>query len=179
MHYADIHTYDIANGPGVRLSLFVSGCSHACPGCFNEVAWDYNYGKVFTPKLADDIIEKLHESCYTGMTFLGGEPLDPQNRGGLLPLAQKFKKTYADLTLWIYTGYLYDDLIKEDDPVLNDLLALTDVLVDGPFILKQKDVTLLYRGSSNQRLIDLNLTRQNGEVTLWQDDAVSMSPLSH
>lgn len=179
MNYADIHMYDIANGPGIRLSLFVSGCSHACEGCFNKIAWDYNYGKSFSDAVMHKILDQLHEPCYSGMTFLGGEPLDPRNRKALAALAEAFKKRYPNLTLWIYTGYVYEDLSTLSDPALRSLLNCADVLVDGPFILAKKDVTLLYRGSSNQRLIDLNQTRKTDKIILWRDDTVSMSPLTH
>lgn len=178
MNYADIHEYDIANGPGIRLSLFVSGCTHACPGCFNQEAWDFNYGRPFTNQTMEKILNSMEESCYSGMTLLGGEPLEPVNQKSLLPLVRMFKKRFPDKNLWVYTGYLFEDdvLGKMLDAVdeTREFLTYIDVLVDGPFILEKKDITLLYRGSSNQRIIDVQKSLKTGETVFWKSKNTSM-----
>ncbi len=171
MNYAELKTYDVANGPGIRVSLFVSGCTHACKGCFNEEAWDFNYGKPFTDDVIDQIIDTMSFGAYRGLTFLGGEPLDPKNQSEVLKTAKKIKEVYPDKDIWLFTGYLYEDLtgkMAEKCPDLEEILSLVDVLVDGPFIEDQKNLMLLFRGSENQRLIDMNKTREKGEIVLWE-----------
>ena len=171
MNYAELKTYDVANGPGIRVSLFVSGCTHACKGCFNEEAWDFNYGKPFTDEVIDQIIDTMSFSAYRGLTFLGGEPLDPKNQPEVLKTAKKVKEAYPDKDIWLFTGYLYEDLtgkMAKECPDLEEILSLVDVLVDGPFIEDQKNLMLLFRGSENQRLIDMNKTREKGEIVLWE-----------
>ena len=175
MHYADVHAHDIANGPGIRLSLFVSGCTHHCPGCFNEVAQDFEYGKVFSEDVQNQLLDQLAAPYYSGVTLLGGEPMEPANRAALLPFVRRIRETYPKLSIWCYSGYTYEEL----QDAAADFLGLIDVLVDGEFEQDQKDVTLLYRGSANQRLIDLNRTRAAGQVVLWDPGSVSMSRLSH
>lgn len=169
MNYAELKTYDVANGPGIRVSLFVSGCTHHCPDCFNEEAWDFDYGKPFTDEVIDQIIETLSFGAYRGVTFLGGEPLDPRNQKDVLKCAKKIKEAYPDKDIWIFSGYLYEQLtgdMKNDD--LDELLSLVDVLVDGPYIKEQRNLMLLFRGSENQRLIDMNATRDKGEIVIWE-----------
>ena len=168
MKYATIKKHDIANGPGVRVSIFVSGCNHHCQGCFNEEAWDFNYGKVFTEKTIDEIIEALKPDYITGLSLLGGEPFEFINQQGLLPLLKKVKETYNNKTIWAYSGFLYEDLLKMKYDETKEILDLIDVLVDGKFELTLKDPMLYFRGSSNQRIIDMNKTRENKKIILHE-----------
>lgn len=156
---------DSSNGEGVRVSLFVSGCRNHCKGCFNEVTWDFNYGEEFTEIQENEIIEFCKKSFISGLTILGGEPFEEENQTALLPFIRKFKEECPDKTLWMFTGYVYEkDLInggrKCKENVTKEILDNVDVLVDGPFILEQKDLTLPFRGSRNQRL----LTRADREA---------------
>ena len=154
MKYATIKTVDIANGTGVRVSLFVSGCTHRCPECFNEIAWDFNYGQEFNQETIDLILKALEPSHIAGLTLLGGEPMELVNQEGLLPLLQQVRKMYPDKDIWCYTGYLYEDLLpggKVHGPYSDEILSYLDILVDGPFILAQKNIRLKFRGSENQR----------------------------
>lgn len=174
MNYAEIKTLDIANGPGIRLSLFVSGCTHRCPGCFNAQAWDFDYGKPFTEETIDYIIDTLSFGPYKGVTFLGGEPLERVNQQGLLPLARKLKEVYPDKTIWCFTGYeLERDIMgrmMKEWPETEELLSYIDVLVDGPFIEALKNICLTFRGSENQRIIKLQETLKTGNVVLWEKE---------
>lgn len=171
MNYAEIKKNDIANGPGVRTTLFVSGCTHHCKGCFNSQAWDFNCGEPFTEQVEGYIIETMKPDFVSGLTLLGGEPFEPVNQRGLLPLLKKVKKAYPDKTIWCFTGYIYEkDLLKESRArceVTDEMLSLIDVLVDGPFIEAQKNLMLKFRGSENQRLIDMKKTAEQGKVVLW------------
>lgn len=172
MNYGKINKTDIANGPGVRVSLFVSGCTHHCKGCFNEEAWDFNYGNPYTDDIKDEILDALSPEYIEGLTILGGEPFELQNIKYVYELIKTVKEKYPNKTIWIYSGYTFDELmrrsigftgyniIKEDLYTLYVLL-LADVLVDGEFIEDKKDITLKFRGSSNQRLIDLKSTTDN------------------
>jgi anaerobic ribonucleoside-triphosphate reductase activating protein len=173
MHYATIKNCDIANGPGVRISLFVSGCTHRCKGCFNEVAWDFEYGEPFTQETVDYILKLLAPGYVKGLTLLGGEPFEPQNQPALVDLLRQVKAKYPEKSIWAFSGYLFDrDMLsgKLGDPaVLNEFLSYLDVLVDGPFVESKKDLTLRFRGSSNQRLIDVPASLASGTVVLWQD----------
>ena len=157
MNYADIKRYDVANGPGVRVSVFVSGCTHRCPGCFNEEAWDFNFGKPFTQETIDYIIDLLKPDFYKGITFLGGEPLEHVNQQGLLPLARKIREVYPEKSIWCFTGYDFEkDVLGRminEWPETKELLSYIDVLVDGEFIEAQKDLSLVFKGSANQRHI--------------------------
>ena len=158
MKYGDIKMCDSANGDGVRVSLFVSGCRNHCPGCFNEATWDFDYGKEFTEIEANEILEGCGRSYISGCTILGGDPLEQENQAALLPLLTRFKEMYPEKTLWIYTGYILDrDLLpgqrKHVEVVTDRILDLVDTLVDGPFIQAQRDLSLRFRGSSNQRLL--------------------------
>ena len=174
MHYASIKPCDIANGPGVRVSLFVSGCTHHCPGCFNKETWDFSYGLPFTEETMTDLYEKLSPGYITGLTLLGGEPMEPVNQQALLPFVEEVRRRFPDKTIWCYTGYTYEtDLLAANGQAhctaTDRLLGMTDVLVDGRFVQDLYDITLLFRGSSNQRLIDLARTRETGSVVLWEN----------
>ncbi len=160
MNYASIRTCDIANGEGVRVSLFVSGCTHHCKGCFNEAAWDFAYGEPFTKKTENEILAALEPDFIDGLTLLGGEPMEPENQRALMPLLRRFREKFGDAkTLWIYTGCVLETDLKAESrwrtEVTDEMLSLTDVLVDGPFLEAKKDISLQFRGSSNQRIIRL------------------------
>lgn len=170
MYYATIKKVDIANGTGVRVSLFVSGCTHHCPECFNEIAWDFHYGEEFTDQTIDYLIELMRASHIQGLSLLGGEPMEPSNQKGLLPLLQRMQQELPDKDVWCYTGYLLEDLLeggRAHCSVSNELLSYIDVLVDGPFILAEKNIRLKFRGSNNQRIIDMNQTRKEKKIVLW------------
>ena len=172
MNYATIKYPDIANGEGIRVSLFVSGCTHHCKNCFNPETWDFNYGDEFTKETQNKIIEMLAPNYVTGLTLLGGEPMEPQNQLALLPFIQKVREIYGDTkSIWSYTGYIYDiDLIPQGRAycdVTDNLLNLIDVLVDGPFIESLKNISLKFRGSSNQRIIDLKKSKKENKIKLY------------
>lgn len=173
MNYAMIKNCDIANGPGVRVSLFVSGCTHRCKGCFNEVAWDFDYGEPFTQETADRILAMLKPDHIKGITLLGGEPFEPQNQPALVALLRQIRKEYPQKSIWAFSGYLFDrDILpgKLGDPaVTKEFLSYLDVLVDGPFIEAKKDLSLRFRGSSNQRIIHMPSSLAQGKIVLWED----------
>ncbi len=171
MHYAKINKYDIANGPGVRVSLFVSGCRNACKGCFNTEAWDFNYGDEFTDTVGSDIIESLRPYYISGLTVLGGEPMEPENQLELLPFLSEVRRKVPDKTIWIYTGYVIDQLVttKCIPNVTMRLLRMIDVLVDGRFVESLKDISLKFRGSSNQRIIDMKQTLDESRIITISD----------
>ena len=173
MNYATIKNCDIANGPGVRVSLFVSGCTHRCPGCFNEVAWDFNYGEPFTQNTVDSILDMLAPAHIQGLTLLGGEPFEPENQPAVVDLLRQIKGKYPEKSIWAFSGYLFDKDILPGKlgpkEITQEFLSYVDVLVDGPFVLAKKDLNLRFRGSSNQRLIDVPKSLAAGEVVLWQD----------
>lgn len=174
MNYANIKYYDIANGEGVRTSLFVSGCRHHCKDCFNEMAWSFNYGKPFTREDEDQIISSLEPYYIKGLTLLGGEPMEAENQEALLPFLKRVKASYPNKTIWIYSGFTLEEILGEvpsraATPIAKEILALCDILVDGRFILEQKDISLQFRGSRNQRIIELKPTLESGEITLWKD----------
>ena len=159
MNYGNIKECDIADGPGVRVSLFVSGCRHHCKGCFNKETWDFDYGMPYTKETEDEIIRLLAPSYIQGITLLGGEPFEPENQKELAGLLKRVRETYPDKDIWCYTGYLYDVDLPEGGrvhtEVTEEMLSYIDVLVDGEFIEEEKDVTLVFRGSRNQRIIEL------------------------
>lgn len=159
MHYGNIKECDIADGPGVRVSLFVSGCRHHCKGCFNAETWDFNYGKPYTKETENEIIQLLASDFVQGFTLLGGEPFEPENQVELVKLLKRIRETYPQKDIWCYTGYLYDVDLPEGGKVHTDvtdeMLSYIDVLVDGEFVEAEKDVTLVFRGSRNQRIIHL------------------------
>ncbi len=174
MNYATIKSYDVANGPGVRVSLFVSGCTHHCKDCFNAEAWDFQYGEPFTPAVEDQIIAYLEPWYIRGFSLLGGEPFEPQNQEALLPLMRRIRKTYPEKTVWCYTGYDYekDLLAGRLGPweVTQELLSYIDILVDGEFHTEEKDLTLRFKGSRNQRIIDVRASAIADSVVLWDPD---------
>ena len=169
MNYAEIKKYDIANGEGVRVSLFVSGCRRHCKGCFNSVAWDFDYGKPFTEETEEEIFEALSPYYISGLSLLGGDPLEPENRAALLPFLKKFHEKFPQKDVWCYTGYTYESgTLKEDDGEgVREFLREIDILVDGPFVEELKDIRLKFRGSSNQRVLDLRRTIESGNIVLY------------
>lgn len=162
MHFYEIKKNDIANGPGVRVSLWVCGCRNACPGCFNLDLWDFNAGREFAPKDMDEILKALEPDHIRGLTILGGEPLDSLNIHKVRQICYQVKKRYPNKSIWVYTGYRYDDLAT--DPIL----FVIDVLVDGEFIASKADKGLIFKGSSNQRIIDVKASLRECELVLWR-----------
>ena len=175
MNYATIKYNDIANGLGVRTSLFVSGCTHYCKGCFNSEAWDFAYGQPFTKDVEDQILNSLQSEFNDGLSLLGGEPFEPQNQAVLLPFLKRVRKAFPNKSIWCYTGFVFDEntgALKEthkNTPITKDLIALFDVLVDGPFIEEQKNIRLKFRGSENQRVIDVQKTLALGKCVLYME----------
>lgn len=172
MNYAAIKNYDIANGPGVRVSLFVSGCTHRCKGCFNEVAWDFHYGEPFTQQTIDQILEMLAPEHIQGLTLLGGEPFDPRNQQDVVLLLRQVKRKFPEKTIWAFTGYLFDEILSwcsGPQKVTREYLEHLDVLVDGPFVEAKKNLSLRFRGSENQRIIDVPRSLAEDRVVLWED----------
>lgn len=172
MHYATIKEHDTANGTGVRVSLFVSGCTHHCKGCFNAVAWDFNYGNEYTKEVEDEIINLLNRDYIRGLSLLGGEPMEPQNQACLVNLVKRVKKELPGKDIWCYSGYLFDhDLVPGGRAYTDntkDILSCIDVLVDGKFVEELKDLRLKFRGSSNQRLIDVKKSLASNEVITFE-----------
>lgn len=170
MNYGNIKECDIANGPGVRVSLFVSGCRHHCKGCFNEETWDFQYGNSYTEETEETIINLLKAGYIQGLSLLGGEPFEPENQHELVKLLRRVRETYPEKDIWCYSGYLYDvDMVpggRVYTDVTEEMLSYLDVLVDGRFVEAQKDVTLHFRGSRNQRIIDVKKSREANEVVL-------------
>lgn len=173
MNYAAIKNCDIANGPGVRVSLFVSGCTHRCKGCFNEVAWDFEYGLPFTQQTVEEILKMLEPPHIAGLTLLGGEPFEPQNQPAILDLLRQIKAKMPEKSIWAFSGYLFEKDILAGclgpKEITEELISYVDVLVDGPFIMERKDLMLRFRGSSNQRLIDVKASLNTGTTVLWDD----------
>ena len=173
MNYATIKWTDIANGEGVRISLFVSGCTHRCKNCFNQIAWDFSYGEIFDEQVEEKILEKLNNDFIAGISLLGGEPLEPQNQQALYPFLKKLKELYPNKTIWCYTGFVFDEKTgalkekKKNLPYTKELISLFDVLVDGAYIEKLKDIRLKFRGSSNQRVIDVQKSLQEKRCVLY------------
>lgn len=173
MNYATIKWTDIANGEGVRISLFVSGCTHHCKNCFNQVAWDFDYGQPFDVDIQEKILKELGSTYIAGISLLGGEPLEPKNQEALYPFLKKIREKYPNKTIWCYTGFILGEESGElTDKTKNtrytqDLIRLFDVLVDGPFIEELKDIRLKFRGSSNQRVIDVQKTLKYGKCFLY------------
>lgn len=167
MYYGTIKKNDIANGPGVRVCLFVSGCRHHCKGCFNAETWNFQYGQPYTKETEDEIIEALKPAYIQGFTLLGGEPFEPENQEELVKLLRRVRETYPEKNIWCYSGYLWDvDLVpggKVYTEVTDEMLSYVDVLVDGEFVEAEKDLTLQFRGSRNQRILELKKLREQGE----------------
>ena len=170
MNYGEIKNYDIANGEGVRVSLFVSGCTHHCKNCFNPETWNFEYGKPFTKETENYIIECLSPSYIDGLSLLGGEPFEPDNQKVLLPFLRRVKNDLPNKTIWCYTGYLFDkELLNESRArckFTDKMLSLIDVIVDGEFVQDLYDISLAFRGSSNQRIIDVQKSLESGEIKL-------------
>ena len=166
MNYATIKNCDIANGPGVRVSLFVSGCTHHCKNCFNKETWDFSFGKPFTAETEALLLKELAPDYINGLSLLGGEPFEPANQRALVPLLRAFRARFPEKDVWVWTGCVLErDLLGESSwrcEVTEEMLALTDTLVDGPFVESLKDLTLVFRGSSNQRILDLKARRADG-----------------
>lgn len=173
MNYAEIKNCDIANGPGVRVSLFVSGCTHHCHGCFNQVAWDFDYGKPFTQETIDEILAMLKPGYIKGLTLLGGEPFEPQNQPAVVELLRQIKAEYPEKSIWAFSGYLFDRDILAGRlgpwEITREYLGYLDVLVDGPFVESRKNLGLRFRGSENQRIIDVPASLAENQIVLWQD----------
>ena len=182
MNYGNIKFNDIANGPGVRVSLFVSGCRNHCPGCFNPETWDFNYGKEFTNKTIMEIVNELNKPQYQGLTILGGDPLEPENIRCVADICGYVKYMLPDKDIWLYTGYILEDKYKDymsksrltgksediiTDIKMSKMCKFVDVIVDGPFIQEQKDISLQFRGSKNQRIIDMSKSRKQQQIVLW------------
>ena len=173
MHYGAIKKFDIANGEGIRTTLFVSGCRNRCKGCFQPETWDFTYGQPFTKEAEEEIFATMSNSSVRGLTILGGEPMEPENQRELLPFLREFKSKFPDKTVWLYTGNLYEELTGKMGEhykcieCTEELLSYVDMLVDGRFVEEEKRLGLRFRGSANQRVIDMNETRKTGEITIW------------
>lgn len=173
MNYATIKPIDVANGPGVRVSLFVSGCTHHCKGCFNSEAWDFNYGKPFEKQAEEEIFSALSPDYIEGFSLLGGEPFEPQNQETLLPFLRKLKDKFPNKSIWCYSGYSFEDIVAGnvgDKLTAMSMLSLIDILVDGEFIEEQKDLHLRFRGSANQRIIDVKKSLRSDSIVFWDDE---------
>lgn len=170
MNYGAIKKCDIANGVGVRTVLFVSGCTHHCKGCFQPETWNFDYGERCTKETEDEIIESLRPDYVDGITLLGGEPFEPENQRELVKLLRRIKKELPQKTVWSFSGYTYEELTGDSRAVCevtNEMLSMLDVLVDGEFVEAKRNISLRFRGSENQRLIDMNKTRKEGKIVLW------------
>ena len=170
MNYGAIKKCDIANGVGVRTVLFVSGCTHHCKGCFQPETWNFDYGEKYTKETEDEIIESLRPDYVDGITLLGGEPFEPENQRELVKLLRCIKKELPQKTVWSFSGYTYEELTGDSRAVCevtNEMLSMLDVLVDGEFVEAKRNISLRFRGSENQRLIDMNKTRKEGKIVLW------------
>ncbi|MDO4537554.1 MAG: anaerobic ribonucleoside-triphosphate reductase activating protein [Coriobacteriales bacterium] len=176
MNYAEIKKCDIANGAGVRTSLFVSGCRHRCPNCFNALAWDFMAGQPFDEKVEQELLDSLAPDYVDGLSILGGEPLEPENQEVLAPFLERVREAYPTKSIWMWTGFTWEELMeakgRSATPFVPRILNCLDVLVDGPFIEAQKDLLLRFRGSSNQRIINVRTSRAAGELCLWQDEKI-------
>lgn len=172
MHYSEIKYCDIANGPGIRTSLFVSGCRRHCKNCFNSMTWDFSFGKPFSPEMIKTIYKSLEPDYVDGLTILGGEPMEPENQQALLPFLKETKRLFPKKTIWLYSGNTWEELTEgiAHHNVTDELLRCIDVLVDGPFIEEQKDITLRFRGSANQRILDVSASLSAKCPILWSDD---------
>lgn len=173
MNYATIKKIDVANGVGMRVSLFVSGCTHHCKGCFNPEAWNFNYGEPFTKEVEDEILEALKPSYIQGLSLLGGEPFEPANQAALLPFIRRFKAMYPEKNLWCYSGYNFEqDMLTGKlgpEEITMEMLSYIDVLVDGEFVLELRNPKLRFRGSENQRIIKVQESLASDNIVLWDD----------
>ena len=166
MNYANIKHHDVANGPGIRVSLFVSGCTHHCKGCFNAEAWSFTYGEPFTQQTVEEILLALQPAYIQGLSLLGGEPFEPENQPAVLDLVRQVRAAYPEKDLWAYSGYTLEQL----QTLAPELLAQITVLVDGPFVESQKDMRLAFRGSANQRILDVPASLKRGEPVFWKEN---------
>ena len=174
MHYGAIKKFDIANGEGIRTSLFVSGCRNRCKNCFQPETWAFDYGRPFSPEAAEEIYKSMSVPSVRGLTILGGEPMEPENQREILPFLREFHSRFPDKNVWLFTGNLYEELTgalgehpKHLD-ITEEILSLVDILVDGRFEEENQRLGLRFRGSSNQRIIDMNKTRETGEIVIWE-----------
>lgn len=177
MNYCNIKYFDIANGEGVRTTLFVSGCTNHCENCFQPETWDFNYGEEFTEETENRILDSLKPYYVNGLTLLGGEPFEPKNQPTLVSFLEKVKAEYPEKDIWCFTGFVYDKELLTDGAyprceATDKMLSLIDILVDGRYVEALKDISLRFRGSSNQRIIDMNKTRETGEIVLWNEKQV-------
>ena len=166
MNYANIKHHDVANGPGIRVSLFVSGCTHHCTGCFNAEAWSFTYGEPFTQQTVEEILLALQPAYIQGLSLLGGEPFEPENQPAVLDLVRQVRAAYPEKDIWAYSGYTLEQL----QTLAPELLAQITVLVDGPFVESQKDLRLAFRGSANQRILDVPASLKRGEPVFWKEN---------
>ena len=166
MNYANIKHHDVANGPGIRVSLFVSGCTHHCKGCFNAEAWSFTYGEPFTQQTVEEILLALQPAYIQGLSLLGGEPFEPENQPAVLDLVRQVQAAYPEKDIWAYSGYTLEQL----QTLAPELLAQITVLVDGPFVESQKDLRLAFRGSANQRILDVPASLKRGEPVFWKEN---------
>ena len=166
MNYANIKHHDVANGPGIRVSLFVSGCTHHCKGCFNAEAWSFTYGEPFTQQTVEEILLALQPAYIQGLSLLGGEPFEPENQPAVLDLVRQVRAAYPEKDIWAYSGYTLEQLQTRAP----ELLAQITVLVDGPFVESQKDLRLAFRGSANQRILDVPASLKRGEPVFWKEN---------
>ena len=176
MHFGEIKENDIANGVGIRTTLFVSGCRNHCKECFQPETWSFSYGEEFTDEVATRIVESMRFPWVAGLTLLGGEPFEPENQRGLLPLLRRVRAELPGKSIWAYSGFTWEQLTGAEESrgrceATDELLGLLDVLVDGPYVAEQHDITLRFRGSSNQRIIDVAASLAQGAVCPWQEDA--------
>lgn len=173
MNYGEIKDCDIANGVGVRISLFVSGCRNHCKECFQPQTWDFSYGKPFTLSTEEYILNLMDHDYIAGLTILGGEPFEPENQEALLPFLKRVKVRFPEKTIWAYSGYTYEQMTTEGESpcclYTDEVLDCVDILVDGRFVVELKNISLKFRGSENQRIIDVKKTREEGKIVLWQD----------
>ena len=173
MNYATIKKHDVANGPGIRVSLFVSGCTHHCKNCFNPETWDFSYGNPFTGETQEEIFAALEPSYIRGLSLLGGEPMEPANQRALLPFLKEYKKRFPDKTIWCYSGYLLDEELLKPSRArcecTDEILSMLDVLVDGEYVEELKSLSIRFRGSTNQRLIDVPKTLESGAIVEWNE----------
>ena len=174
MNYCNIKKFDVANGEGIRTTLFVSGCRNRCKNCFQPETWSFDYGKPFDAEAAEDILATMENSSVRGLTLLGGEPMEPENQAGLLPFLREFKRRYPKKDIWLFTGNLYEELTAgvgnhpKSLEITPEILSYVDILVDGRFVEEKKRLGLRFRGSENQRIIDMNKTREAGEIVIWE-----------
>lgn len=174
MNYATMKKTDVANGPGIRVSVFVSGCTRACPGCFNRDAWDFEYGKKWDEQAQEELLSALAPTYIRGLTVLGGEPFEPANCQTVAEMIQAVRAAYPEKDIWCYSGGVYETelaLRAQKEPAVKEILEHIDVLVDGPFVEGKKNLRLSFRGSENQRLIDMKQTRKKGQVVLWERES--------